>query len=298
MIVDGHHNWQRALRQNTPIPALIFALGLAAQWLYTTFKQHWSLEMAPFTVVGAALSLYLAFRNNAVYDRYWEGRQLWGRLVNASRTLIGQVAQFTGGDAADPDRREWKHDFLRTQIGFVHALRCELRNQEPWNDVLPFLPNDTVVGLRQAANVPSAILTRMRGQVGAACWIDGFGQRAFDVTLTELATVQGGCERIKNTPLPPVYTHLAHRMVLGYCALLPFGLVHELGWFTPFVALAVSYTFLVLDRIGLLLEAPFGMRENDLPLSTLSRNIEIELRQAIGDCDVPEPLKPVDGILS
>jgi len=296
VVVDGHRNWVRALRQSSPTPLLIFAAGFAAYTVHHLFKTHWSLGMAPVTVVGAALSIYLAFRNNTVYDRYWEGRGLWGRLVNASRTLVGQMAQFVPAGAGD----DFRNALLREQIAFVHCLRCQLRREEPWREIEPFISAARCAALRSAPNVAAALVTDLRRQVGVARadgLLDGYASLALDATLTELAAVQGGCERIRNTPVPPVYTHLAHRIVIGYCLLLPFCFVNELGLLTPFVVVAISYTFLVLDWIGLVLEEPFGVGANCLPLSALSRTIEIELRHALGEKDLPDPLQPVDGVL-
>jgi putative membrane protein len=135
------------------------------------------------------------------------------------------------------------------------------------------------------------------GEVRQRGWVDPILIANLDETLTELATIQGGCERIRNTPLPPVYTDIGHKIVLVFCALLPFGLVRDLGPLMPPAALVIAFAFLLLSRISLLLENPFGLRPNDLPLTSLSRVIEIDLRDALGEEDVPRPLQPEAGIL-
>jgi putative membrane protein len=115
-----------------------------------------------------------------------------------------------------------------------------------------------------------------------------------DESLAGLASVIGGCERIKSTPIPYSYTLLLHRTAYLYCYLLPFGLVDSIGYMTPFVVGIVSYTFFGLDALGEELEEPFNTASNSLPLTALCRSIERDLREAMGESDLPEPLQPVD----
>ena len=116
-------------------------------------------------------------------------------------------------------------------------------------------------------------------------------------SLTECTGVQGACERIKSTPIPFSYTALMHRIVLLYCVGLPFGIVSQIHLMTPVVVMIVAYAFYGLDAVGTEIENPFDQDANDLPLSALSRMIEINLRQALGEQDLPEVLMPVQGIL-
>ena len=118
-----------------------------------------------------------------------------------------------------------------------------------------------------------------------------------EASLTEITTVQGACERIKSTPIPGSYTILIHRIVALYCLGLPFGIVSSVGLMTPVVVAIVAYAFYGLDAVGTEIENPFGTDENDLPLSALSRMIEVNLRQRLGESELPELLRPVDGIL-
>ena len=112
--------------------------------------------------------------------------------------------------------------------------------------------------------------------------------------LTTLAGVQAGCERIRHTPVPFSYSLLLHRTAYMYCFALPFGLVDTTGFMTPFVVGLVSYTFFGLDAIGDEIEEPFGLLPNDLPLESICRRVEIDLLEALGETELPQPLKPVD----
>ena len=114
---------------------------------------------------------------------------------------------------------------------------------------------------------------------------------------TILADLQGGSERIKNTPMPKQYDFFPHLFTRMYCLLLPLGLVNNMGWFTPLGSTLVGFIFLALDRIGRDLENPFDNTIYDIPLSAMSRTIEINLRQAMGERSLPEALQPVQGVL-
>lgn len=275
-----------------------------------------SITPAPLTILGAALSIFLGFRNNTVWDRYWEARTLWGRLINASRTLIRQLAQFLDGPSACPNgpTREGENEkdahccgecLVRAlghyQIVFAHALRCHLRDEEPWGELARYLSEEDQKRLRKMRNVPAGLLQIMGEQIRIARrrgWLSDLAAPAIDSTLTEITDVLGGCERIKNTPLPPIYTYLAHKLVLTYCLMLPFGLVKELGTSSLLVVSLIAIGFLTLDRISYLIETPFSLLPNDLPLMALSRTIEIDVLQLLGEHErAPEPVRPVNGVL-
>jgi ion channel-forming bestrophin family protein len=291
----------------------LFSLGLLS--VVVTIVHHlyprsglW-VSPLPFTVAGAALSIFLAFRNNAAYDRYWEGRGLWGRLVNYSRSFNRQLITYLREDSGSlwlyesgplSEREQFIRQMSYRLIGFVHALRHHLRGGNAMLELQPFLPSSELAFIGTKRNIPNAILLSMGEQLGVARrkgWLDSIQLSALDTTLTEFANIQGSCERIRNTPLPPTYTLVTDRVVLIYCGLLPLGLVTELGIITPVIVTIISFAFLVLTRISSLLENPFGLRSNDLPLTALSRTIEIDVRQALAETSVPDPVEPVNGIL-
>lgn len=299
MIITGKISIQRTVEHlGTPLTC-IFLFSVAMLIVRHTVEfRGVSTSAVPFSIVGAAISIFLAFRNNAVYDRYWEGRGLWGRMVNVSRNITRQLDMFLpeGGEEV----REYRRAMILRIIAYVNALRVHLRGGDPAPILGAYLSEQEARGLMNARNTPTQLLhligTQMREGMRRE-WFDSYQMLALDDSLTEIAAIQGGCERIKNTPLPPVYTYLTHKVVMCYCFALPIGLVRELGWLTPIVALVASFVFLVLERITELLEQPFGTRPNDLPLSALCRTIEIDLRQSLGESNVPEPLQPVGGVL-
>ena len=223
---------------------------------------------------------------------------LWGALVNSSRTIARQaVTLITPSDAETG--WELQRRLVIFQISYVHALRCHLRNQNPYPELRKYLDTDTLKSLRSHSNVPAALLLHM-GQLlrdaHALGWLDSYRWAAMDRTLTDLTDIQGGCERIKNTPLPKQYDYFPRVLVTFFCIVLPFGLVEGLGLLTPIASTTLSLIFITLDRIGRDIETPFDHTAHDTPMTSLSRTIEINLRQLLGD-QHPRELHPVSGFV-
>jgi putative membrane protein len=170
-----------------------------------------------------------------------------------------------------------------------------LRDGIDWNTLVRYLDADEIEALRNQRNVPIAILQSTAAELRdahRAGMIHPQHLPALDQCLADLTDIQGGCERIKHTPIPHSYTVLIHGIVALYCFGLPFGLVDTLHIWTPTVVLIVAYAFLGLDAVGDEIEDPFGSDVNDLPLNALSRTIEINLLQAIGETQIPDPILP------
>lgn len=311
MIVKQPMRWGRMLFLyrgsvlRRTLPRILFFTGFsiivtATEVVYELAK--YSLTIEPFTIIGLAIGIFLGFRNNAAYDRYWEGRRLWGHMVNASRSFSRQVLLFVG-DGESPatgEIRKFQDDLVRQMIAYVHALRHHLRDSNPMPDLERFLSPEHVHELREQANVPVAILhgigVRLR-QAWQDGWISEYHLPALEGTLTTVTDIQGGCERIKNTPIPFPYTVLTHRLVAFYCFFLPFGLIETVRWLTPVVVMLISQAFFGLDAIGDEIEDPFGTEPQHLPLEALCRMIEVNLLQAIDEREVPALMTPVNGVL-
>lgn len=262
--------------------------------------QNYTLTTTPFTLIGIALGIFLGFRNSAAYDRFWEGRKLWGALVNTARTLARQAYSLIDARQDDKALMGFREKFVRRVIAFVHALRCHLRHEDPAVDIEKFLSQQDFTAVIASTHRPLAILQQLGRDLAYARnqgWLHELNAPFIDAQLAELSNILGACERINNTPIPFTYSILIHRIVAAYCFFLPFGLVEVSGILTPAVVLFISYAFLELDAIGDEIENPFGKDPNDLPLSTISRTIESNLLELIDSPECPEPLKPVNNIL-
>ena len=257
-----------------------------------------SYSTAPFTLLGVALSLFLGFRNNASYQRWWEARGLWGQLVFEARSLTRQVLAFIDDETATG--RDTQRSMIHLTIAFTHALRHRLRDTSPWQDIERFVEVEHHVAMRHSQNLPDYLMRLMGNKLGYSRrqrLSSEFMIQNMDERLTSMTVVLAACERIHNTPLPLAYTLLVHRTTYLYCFMLPFGLVSSLGWATPLICAVIAYTFFGLDALSEELEQPFGLAANHLPLSALSRTIEINLLEALGETDLPPAIIAKDGCL-
>lgn len=264
-----------------------------------SFGWRWlSIEAIPLALYGSVIGIVVAFRNNSAYARWWEARTLWGQVVNCSRNLARQLYGSSGRTEAA--ERHWK-GVLTHQIAYVHALRGSLRGREVDVDLAELAIVDPAVELQPAANIPAALQRRMGillAEAQAKGWLQPLEWHAIERTLSDLMNAQGGLERIKHTPLPRQYDYFVMFFVQIYCMLLPLGLVAGLGWLTPLGSTVVSFMFLALDRIGRSLEDPFDNSVYDIPMTAITTRIELELRQVIGDENLPQLKVPVEGVLA
>ncbi|MBO9717261.1 MAG: bestrophin [Pseudoxanthomonas sp.] len=279
-----------------PKVGVIFLLGLAVSLLCGHLPLHGidRLGVAPFTLLGLALSIFLSFRNNACHERWWEGRKLWGQLVHESRSLARECNVLLEDQ---PQRRE---RVLRLATAFAHALAARLRHGDTLAAAAPWLDPDLAVRLARRENVPDALLGLIAAELAVPLRegrLSPYLYALFEARLAAMSGIQAGCERILTTPLPFAYTLLLHRFAWLFCVLLPLGLVGALGWATPFVSALLAYAFFGLDRLGDELEDPFGLEPNDLPLDALARIIQIDLLDALGERPLPPPLQPQGCVL-
>jgi len=259
--------------------------------------QGYTLTTTPFTLIGVALSIFLGFRNNAAYDRFWEGRKLWGSLVNTSRSLARQAYTLIDSPHDDKALKQFREVFVLRAIAFVHALRCHLRDEDSAAEIKKFLPPEDFCAVINSKHRPLIILQQLGRDLAYARnkgWLHELNLPFVDAQLVEFSNIMGACERIKNTPIPFTYNVLIRRIVAFYCFFLPFGLIETTGTATPIVVFLISHAFFGLDAIGNEIESPFDKQPNNLPLMAISRNIEINLLELINHPDRPESIKPTE----
>jgi putative membrane protein len=300
MIIRPQLHWFRllfvwrgsVLPQLLPRLMLILALSIAAIFMHDHMRSYpLGLGTPPFALIGIALAVFLGFRNNASYERWWEGRRLWGTLAITARSLARQALTLPRERDSDRTRQ-----FVAALGGFAHALRHQLRGTDPCDELAPRLPPELHARTRDAQFRPATILLWLgewvadRSREGS---IDGYAVLAFEHNLNALSEVIGGCERLATTPLPFSYSVMIHRTVYLFCALLPFGLVDGAGLLTPLFSLLLAYAFMALEAIAAQIEDPFGVEENDLALNTMCETLEIALHDMVADAGfVRPPVKP------
>ncbi|MGX1087042.1 bestrophin family protein [Pseudomonas sp. AP3_22 TE3818] len=270
---------------------MVTLLASAIVLIETLHPSYFSkVSATPFTLLGLSLSIFMSFRNNACYDRWYEARKAWGDVIVEVRSMIRETLVIK--DAAE------RHTILSNLCGFAHALNARLRRE-----------NELAASGDWLHPMPEGDTTDISGQilmqVGQQCStlnesgaINDWRYTLMANHLAGLTHAQAVCERIKNTPLPFPYTLLLHRTIYLFCILLPFAMAEPLGWLTPIFTAIVSYTFFGLDAIADELEDPFGRDENDLPTDAIVRNIERDVLAALGVTELPPQLEPVDFVLN
>ena len=256
-----------------------------------------SFNSAPFALFGIALSIFLGFRNSACYDRWWEARRHWGELLTAGRNLDRQTLVLAGDPPGDAARKR----VLTLAMAFAQALVPHLRPGGGEDKALRWLTAEDKAACDAGRNRPHTILRLISGALAEARrdgLLADMPHQTLERTLESMEMVLAACEKLSSTPIPFGYTLLLHRTAYLFCFLLPFGFANLLDWATPVATALVAYTFFGLDELGDQLEEPFGLRDNDLPIAALADHIELGLREALGETDLPPPPKPVNYVLT
>ena len=246
------------------------------------FNYKIQLNPAPFTLFGIALAIFLGFRNNVSYDRFWEGRKLWGSMLNTTRSLARQAQTLTHMDA---ENSSLSH-FVNLLIAFTWSSKHQLRHTDPGEDLNRLLGAAESMKFKGKRYTPNLLVLEMGKWLQvlrSKGSIDPLLAANLDHNLNELSNIIGGCERIASTPIPYTYKVLLHRTVYFYCFLLPFGFVDSLGWMMPVIVTFIAYTFVALEAVADELEDPFGLEPNDLALNALCAMIENTLREMQGE---------------
>lgn len=247
-------------------------------------------NFAPFGALSIAISLFLGFRNNAAYARWWEGRRQLGVQLIAVRAL-GRASLLGGIDASRRRR------LLTLVVEHCRVLRFQLRcDAPPLSASEGRLDAADIARLGQRANPADALLAlcaELTQQIYAdeTNGVDSIMLVAINGQLDALGGVQGACERLKNTPLPNIYTLLVHRATFLYVLLSPFAMAKELRWYTCVFNAIVAYLFFGLEEVTTQMERPFGSNVHSLALDAITRNVEIAVADALGD-EPPAPLEP------
>lgn len=293
MILPGRAHLGHILHYVGKPLAWLLAWDVAVTAAYLLYAHYWvEFPALPLTLLGSAVAVYLSFRNTTAYARWWEARTLWGAMVNYSRSFAREVKTLlpAGSDGL-------RTELVLRHVAYVHALRLHLRRQTLWDELQPRLPADELERLHHVANVPNAILDRTGQMLAEQAGLDSMRLVAIERSMSELSNAQGGMERIKNTPLPQQYATYPTLFTHAFCILLPLGMVESLRLYTPLGSTAVGFLFLALLQIGNDMQNPFENTENDVPLTTLTRNIEIDLRDGLGEAHGLKPAPIEDGVL-
>lgn len=272
---------------------LIYVSLMALAVLFITNMCQAMLPEMPLTIpafIGTAISILLSFKLNQSYDRWWEARKIWGSIVNDSRSFVIQLQSLIkkGNDEA-------VKKMAYRQIAWCYSLGQSLRGLDPVKNIEAFLSPEDLAELKNHSNKPLALLQqnaldlKSLQEMGQ---IELFSQIQFDDTLLRFCDSQGRAERIKSTIFPVTYRLFLHFIIYLFIVTLSVSL-KEVSWYleTPLLLL-VSMAFFLLEKSATLMQDPFENKPTDTAMTTIARNIEINIKQLLNDSDVPEPIKP------
>lgn len=302
-------------------------ISTVAAVLYKVFGFKFvGIPFLPIGTIGTAVAFFIGFKNNQAYDRLWEARKLWGGLTNTSRNFAAQLIVLVEDKAV-------VKELLYRHISYLNILRLQLRKTIPWATSRENLhqsfrgereelqefdqglkqileangKGDYYETLRVKNNVASGILklqmldlTRLKRENH----LDEYEHSDLMKHINELFNLQGGCERLKSTPLFRQYSIFSRVFVVLFIYLLPFGLLKDLSvladwgaWLTIPFSMLISWVFFTMEQIGEFSENPFDNSVNDIPIAAICRNIEIDIKELLAEGNLPGKLSPVNDVL-
>ncbi len=287
------------------------SLGILVWVLFEVFEfQKITLPFSIAGTLGGALAIFLGFRNNNSYGRWWEARTQWGGIVNSSRVLARLFFTFTDSHSHQENYQKerserFKKSLIYKQIAWAHALRLHLRQQETWDELKPFLSENELSQLKNKQNKPNELQKMMAQEIYKAMQngtLGGFDSFQIEGQLLALANYQGACERIKNTPLLRQYHFFTVLFLYAFMFLLPFCLIgdfHKLGLQALMfpISVLISFVFSTIAKIGEVNENPFENQATDVPITSLCNTIERDLREILEETNLPEKVQELDGVL-
>jgi putative membrane protein len=295
--------------------------------LFQLFDFKWlAIPWVPIALIGTAAAFIVGFKNTQTYNRLWEARQIWGAIVNSSRSWGIMTKDFVKADKSVHTQLLYRH------CAWLTALRFQLRKPQTWEnagkpynveyrnfynipewesnldeELKKYLGNDELKYILSKKNRATQIIglqSKQLAELKLQGLLDAYEYVEMERRLADLYDQQGKCERIKNFPYPRQFASINLFFIWLFVLLLPFGMLHEfqkLGeqfvWLTIPFSVVVSWVFTSMEKVGEATENPFEGGANDIPMAALSRTIEIDLRDMMDETNLPEPLVSKNSIL-
>lgn len=259
------------------IPRIVLCAGLGAAAAYGHHSYGIKLPPIAHTLLGVALGLLLVFRTNASYDRFWEGRRLFGAIINRSRDIVRQAAYLIEGD--DEEAAASRRRIRRYVLMFYGLLRQYLRAERNLDECGVELTAEERAALEPAAVRPNLTVLWMTEELAKNARAGRLSEQRLqlmDANVTAFADYWGGAERIMRTPVPFAYAQHIKSFLTLFCLSAPFAMVEAMKWYTPIAAGVLAYGMFGIDEIGVEIEDPFGDDPNDLPIEAMGKRIEVD----------------------
>lgn len=278
-----------------------FTIWMLSIYNITEISLPWSIA----AILGSALAIFIAFRNQSSYGRWWEARTIWGGIINNSRIIARQIISNVDtaieiGKIKKVDGEKYKIEILYRQIAFANALRLHLRKESNYDCLKKYLSEEEYALVTKKENIPNAILTIQGKRIKDGItkeYLGAFDNISIEPNLASFNNWQGACERIKNTPLPMNYQYFTKVFLYVFIFVLPLCLLNDFeklnvqNLIVP-VCFLISFVFAVMNRVGEINENPFENQMQDIPMTSLCITIERDLREMLDEANLPEKPKP------
>ncbi|PXW16220.1 putative membrane protein [Chryseobacterium sp. CBTAP 102] len=312
-------------------------LSIVPTVLFYFFGLNWvAIPWVPVALLGTATAFISGFKNTQTYNRMWEARQIYGAIINSSRAFGIMVKDFVRTTSTEEDKALHKEIIYR-HFAWLTALRFQLRETKSWENVKtksynkeylkyykvpewesnledelkPFLKENELQYILSTKNRATQIISDQSSvlrNLNESGKISDFYYANLVIQLKDLYDQQGKCERIKNFPYPRQFSSINIYFTNLFCILLPLGFIGEFSkliekfgenivWLTIPFSIILGWVFLVLEQIGESTENPFEGNANDIPITQISRNIEIDLREMLGEKDLPSAIQPQNNLV-
>jgi putative membrane protein len=298
MLIVQNIRISRILR-NTWQVDIIMIVSCTAAYLIREFliKHHFEIPAMVPTVLGTAIAFFVGFNNNQAYDRWWEARKIWGGLVNDSRSWARSITTYISPMGNHEQQfAELKRRMVRRHIAFLYALKAKLRDavDETYHQYLEEADEQEI---NRHTNVPNAILTlqsRDLQQLYSTGVIDGFRFIEMNQLLVRFTDGMGMSERIKYTVFPTTYSYLTKVFIWLFVVSLTLVISQYAGIWSIFLGWLVGFVYVSTQINGMSLINPFENNSASIPLNQITRTIEINLLEMIGEEKIPSPVKPIN----
>lgn len=297
MTISPSYRFIRVLQYTWKMDLLIFFSCIIVYYADTYIIERFFI-LPPIipTVLGPAIAFFVGFNNNQAYDRWWEARKIWGALVNDSRSWARNVLCYVIPKEDDTQVELMKQQMVKRHIAFIYALKTALR---PQNDITyrKYLSDEELGLIESHSNMHNAILLLQSRDVETLSqmgYVDGYRFLELNKMLVNFTDSMGMAERIKNTVFPTIYIFFTRVFIWLFTIMITMVCSREIGLWSILMGSVVGSVFHITHFNGQSLMDPFSTLTTSMPLNQISRTIEINLLEMLGEKDIPAPVKPIN----
>ena len=264
---------------------------------YYLISRHFDIPVIVPTVLGTAIAFFIGFNNNQAYDRWWEARRIWGAIVNDSRSWARGILMYVDDKPAKEESDKLKKDFITRHIAFLYLLKNNLRSTDE-SAYKKYINVAELEAIKNHNNKPNAVLqlqSKKLNDIYSSGLIDGYRFLQLDNLLVKFTDSMGMSERIKNTVFPSTYNYLTKLFIWLFVIAIELVTVQSMGVWSIFISWLIGFVFVSIQINGMSLVNPFENTAASIPINQITRTIEINLLQMLGETDIPEPVQPVNG---